>query len=124
MIKAAKICAQQEARIVELVMEIRRRMSRIGGLKLYYLLKDKFREEGIKCGRDKFYKMLKRQRLLVPKKKKYTRTTDSNHRFLKHKNKLKGIKISKPEQAWQADITYVRTKQGMKYLSLITHLPR
>lgn len=109
-----------ENRIIQLIKPIRKRMPRIGGIKLYDMLKNKFKSEGIKCGRDKFYKILKQRCLLVPKKKKFIRTTDSNHRFLKHKNNIKGIKISKPEQVWQSDITYIRTKQGFMYLSLIT----
>lgn len=120
LLKAHNNFKDNENRIVELVLEIRKRQSRIGGLKLYFLLKNKFKKEGIKCGRDKFYKLLKRRRLLVPKKKLFFRTTDSNHRFNKHSNKLKGITIKRPEQVWQCDITYVRTKDGMKYLSLIT----
>jgi hypothetical protein len=110
----------QDDRIIEHVKVIRKRMPRIGGLKLHFLLKDIFKKEGIKCGRDKLYLLLKRRRMLVPRRKRFFRTTDSNHRFNKHSNKLKGLKINKPEQAWQSDITYVRTKNGMKYLNLIT----
>ena len=120
LLKAYKNSENHDDRIVELVLTIRKRMPRIGGLKLHFLLKDNFQSEGIKCGRDKLYLLLKRRRLLVPRRKRFFRTTDSNHRFNRHSNKIKGITIKRPEQVWQSDITYVRTKNGMKYLNLIT----
>ena len=58
--------------------------------------------------------------MLVPKKKKWTRTTQSNHLFNKHSNKIKGVQLKRPEQIWQSDITYIKTKEGNLYLSLIT----
>ena len=106
--------------ILDLVNEKRKRQARIGCVKLHNNLKSEFSKLGIKCGRDKFLEFMKRQCLLVPKKKISFRTTDSNHRFHKHKNRLKGKVISKPEQVWAADITYILTAGGHMYLNLIT----
>ena len=103
-----------------MVKVIRKRMPRIGCLKLYGLLKPKFEESEIKCGRDKLFKILRDARMLVPKKKKFTRTTQSNHLFNKHSNQVKGVYLRRPEQIWMSDITYIKTKQGNLYLSLIT----
>ena len=64
--------------IIKMVLRIRKRMPRIGTLKLYDKLRSEFNREGIKCGRDKFIKILKNACMLVPKKKKFTRTTNSN----------------------------------------------
>lgn len=110
----------QGEKIIHLVKQIRKRMPRLGVEKLYFLLKPKFRELGIKCGRDKLYQILRNACMLVPKKKKFTRTTQSNHLFNKHSNKIKGVKLKRPEQIWQSDITYIKTKEGNLYLSLIT----
>ena len=110
----------QKALIINLVNQIRKRMPRLGTIKLYELLRPKFKELGIKCGRDKLYTILKTSCMLVPRKKKFTRTTQSNHLFTKHSNKIKGIKLKRPEQIWQSDITYIKTKEGNLYLSLIT----
>jgi len=112
-------CAQNQV-IIHLVKQIRKRMPRLGTIKLYELLKPKFSELGIKCGRDKLYQVLRNACMLVPKKKKFTRTTQSNHLFNKHTNKIKGVKLKRPEQIWQSDITYIKTKEGNLYLSLIT----
>jgi len=110
----------QKALIINLVKQIRKRMPRLGTIKLYELLRPKFEELGIKCGRDKLYQILKNACMLVPRKKKFIRTTQSNHLFTKHSNKIKGIKLKRPEQIWQSDITYIKTKEGNLYLSLIT----
>ena len=55
--------------IIKMVLRIRKRMPRIGTLKLYDKLRSEFNREGIKCGRDKFIKILKDACMLVPKKK-------------------------------------------------------
>lgn len=95
-------------------------MSRIGTRKLHYILSPILKEQGLKYGRDKLFRFLKDERMLVPKRINYITTTRSYKRFYQHPNRLKDINLSKPEQAWVADITYIRTKQGFLYLSLIT----
>ena len=95
-------------------------MPRIGSAKLYHILKFDLMLEGIYIGRDKFHKALKTLCLLVPRKKMFFRTTQSNHLFNKHSNLVKGMKINKPEQLWVSDITYLKTNNGTMYLSLIT----
>lgn len=110
----------QLKKIKLLVNQVRKIMPRCGSIKLYHILKFDLICEGINIGRDKFHKALKRLRLLVPRKKMFFRTTDSNHLFNKHSNLVKGLKINKPEKLWVSDITYLKTKHGNMYLSLIT----
>lgn len=95
-------------------------MPRLGSAKLYHILKFDLLVEGVDIGRDKFHKMLKHLCLLVPRKKMFFRTTQSNHLFNKHSNLVKGMRINKPEQLWVSDITYLKTSNGSMYLSLIT----
>jgi len=95
-------------------------MARLGTRKLHYLLHPEFEKLGIKCGRDKLFQILRDERMLVKKKKNFTKTTNSMHRFRKHPNLIEGLDIKAPEQAWVSDITYIRTKNGFLYLSLIT----
>ena len=47
-------------------------------------------------------------------------TTNSNHRFRKYKNLIKGIQLNRPNQLWVADITYIETQVGFTYLHIIT----
>lgn len=92
-----------------LVMEVRKYLARVGSKKLYHILKLDLKIMDIEIGRDKFHEILKDLRLLVPKRKRFTRTTMSNHLFNKHKNLVKAMKLNKPEQLWVTDITYVKT---------------
>ena len=102
------------------VLAIRALMPRIGTRKLYYLLQEEFKREGIKMGRDNLFRLLREEGLLVQKKKKYTITTNSKHFLHKHPNLIKGMKIKRPEQVWVADITYIPVAKGVSYLHLIT----
>lgn len=95
-------------------------MPKLGGLKLYGLLKNDFQRERIKIGRDKLFDLLRHEHMLIKKKKKYVKTTDSRHWMRKYPNLIKNIEISRPEQIWVADITYIETKKGFNYLHLIT----
>jgi putative transposase len=58
--------------------------------------------------------------MLVKKKKNFTRTTNSYHRFRKWPNLIKDMVLTAPEQAWVCDITYISTSKGFVYLFLIT----
>ena len=73
-------------------------------------------------GRDKFFTLLRDNNLLVERKKGFTRTTDSNHPFRKYTNQIKGLTITRKNQVWVSDITYIRTAESFRYLSLITDL--
>lgn len=71
-------------------------------------------------GRDKFFDLLRRKDLLVKRKRKYAYTTNSDHPFYKYGNELQKTPITGTDQAWVSDITYVPTRQGFAYLSLVT----
>lgn len=93
-------------------------MPKIGTRKLYYLLESKLKE--LQVGRDKLFRILKANNLLIIPKRKYHVTTNSHHRFRKHKNEIKTLDFDKPEQVWVSDITYVGTRENPSYLALIT----
>ena len=79
------------------------------------------RVQGVACGRDALFILLRQRQLLVPRKRSYTKTTDSNHRFRKHPNLVKDApKPTALNQLWVSDITYLITRQGTVYLSLVT----
>jgi putative transposase len=63
---------------------------------------------------------LRSEHLLVPKKKKYHKTTNSKHWMRKYPNLVKEIAVNRPEQVWVADITYLQVKKKHYYLHLIT----
>ena len=99
-------------------MDIRKSMPRLGARKLYFLLFDKL--QILKIGRDKFFDILRANHLLIHPKRSYHVTTNSHHRFRKHKNLILDMVINKPEQVWVSDITYIGKREKPCYLSLIT----
>ncbi|VXC07805.1 transposase [Flavobacterium sp. 9AF] len=104
--------------VVNMVLEIRQQMPRIGAKKLYHLLNQDLRI--LKIGRDKFIAILRANHLLIIPKRSYHITTDSHHRFRKHSNQILDLEITKPEQVWVSDITYIGKREKPCYLSLIT----
>ena len=83
-----------------------------------YILEEKLKVLGI--GRDKLFSILRANHLLIIPKRQYHITTDSHHRFRKHKNKIETISINRPEQVWVSDITYIGNRTNPVYLALIT----
>ena len=93
-------------------------MPRIGARKLYYLLFAKL--QCLKIGRDKFFDILRANHLLIQPKRSYHVTTNSHHRFRKHRNLILDMEINRPEQVWVSDITYIGKREKPCYLSLVT----
>lgn len=108
--------------VVELVRKSRRTLPREGTRKLMKSLHDDFRKQHLKIGRDRLFSILRENELLIRRKKYSSRTTNSYHRFYKYNNIIKDLKISRANQVWASDITYIRTIKGFCYLALITDL--
>jgi len=58
--------------------------------------------------------------MLITPKKSYHITTNSHHRFRKHKNIVNEIEFERPEQVWVSDITYTGNRKNPSYLALVT----
>lgn len=110
----------QQAIIIDLVRAARKKLPKVGTVKLLYLLKDDFAAHKISIGRDSFFKLLRKQDLLVKPKKRFIRTTMSNHHFKKWPDLTENLCITGAEQLWVSDITYLTTQNGFIYLSLVT----
>lgn len=103
-----------------MVLDVRRRLPRVGTRKLYHLLKPEFERASIKLGRDGLFDYLRQRHLLIKPQRRYTRTTDSRHWLKKYPNLLQTLSVGAPEQAFVSDITYVESDEGVHYLSLVT----
>ncbi len=87
------------------------------------------------CGYRRLRIMLKRQGLAVNTKrvrrlmhelgitaeppKRKPRTTDSEHPFTRYPNLVEGLKVTRPDQVWVADITYIRLRKEFIYLAVL-----
>jgi putative transposase len=102
------------------VLELRAEMPRLGTRKLHYLIRAELDKQAVSMGRDKLFNFLRKEDLLIVKKKKYTVTTDSRHWMHKYPNEIKQMKIIRPEQVWVADITYISLTDKPCFLHLVT----
>lgn len=111
--------AECERRVLASVRAIRTEDPRIGGYKLWLMLIGMYGREHVP-GRDRFFVMLRRRGLMLPKPKP-RHTTNSNHRYRKWKNLIKDFTPMEANRLWVADITYIALADGdVCYLHLIT----
>lgn len=104
--------------VVEMVSSLRTKMPRLGTRKLYFLLETRLKE--LNVGRDALFRILRANHMLIEAKRHYHITTNSHHRFRKHKNLIEHMTPNMPEQIWVSDITYVGNRNNPMYLSLVT----
>jgi transposase InsO family protein len=54
---------------------------------------------------------------IMPVRKR--RTTNSNHPFPRYPNLVQDLEITRPDQVWVADITYIRLRHDFVYLAIL-----
>jgi transposase InsO family protein len=105
--------------ILSLVQRERKLQPKLGARKLHYLLSDELSTAGVSIGRDRFFAFLGKNGVLIERRSRYPRTTDSRHGFGVYGNLLKDLTLTGPGQALVSDITYIRTDEGFMYLALV-----
>ena len=105
-------------RIVDAVKQIRQMDPGIGYYKLWLMSKRIFLCDWVP-GRDAFLQLL-RDFQLTQKRPKPRHTTNSNHRYHKYKNLIRGFVPTRPNQLWVSDITYIDLVDDCCYLHLVT----
>jgi len=113
---------EREQQIIKIVRQRRKSLPREGVRKLIRSLNIDFIKANIKVGRDTLFNILRKHQMLTLRRKTSARTTNSYHRFYKYNNNIKGLEITRPNQVWASDITYIRTVKGFCYLALITDM--
>lgn len=107
--------------VVELVKQERQLQPRLGTRKLHALLKGTLKDSGVYLGRDRMFELLRGKGLLLrPRPAAYPRTTNSSHALPIFNNRVKDLEVTMAHQVWVGDLTYLRTKEGFLYLSLLT----
>ena len=119
--QARKRRAVDAGLIVELVQAERRVQPRLGTRKLRLVLKGALAEAGVAVGRDRFFEVLRKGGLLLARlPREYPQTTNSYHCLPVFGNRVKDLKVSRPNEVWVSDLTYLRTEEGFLYLALVT----
>ena len=110
----------KEEIIVQMILEIRRELPRVGTRKLLHMLQPQLTEHRLQAGRDYLFEILSIHKLLIRIRKRSVITTNSRHWMHKYSNLINELKIYRPDQLWVSDITYIRLANGFVYLSLVT----
>lgn len=105
--------------ILSLVRSIRSRHPCIGTRKLKIMLE---RDHGINVGRDRLFDLLDRNGLLLRRRVRHRRTTFSGHGLRTYPDWVKELVVSRPDEVWVTDITYLFVEGRSFYVFLMTDL--
>ncbi len=77
------------------------------------------RREGWAVNHKRVLRVMREESLLCQLQRRFVATTDSRHGLGHYPNLLRGRKLTAPDQAWVADITYVRLPAAFVYLACL-----
>jgi len=81
------------------------------------------RTNGIKVGKDRIQRLMKRHGIKARGKRKFVVTTDSKHNLPIVPNLLnRNFQPVQPNTVWTGDITYIQTEEGWLYLAVVLDL--
>lgn len=111
--RAHKLDAALEQRLIDEVKEQRRLQPFMGGRKLYHETSAHHH-----MGRDAFFGLLRRHKLLIKRKARFVLTTTAG--LVYYPNLYRDARLTAPGQALVSDITYIKTQEGFAYAALVT----
>lgn len=106
----------REQAVVDWVKQERQMQPKLGGLKL----KTRMRGLPFELGRDRLFKVLRENDLLVSHEPSKPRTTNSYHTLPVFTNRIASEPAKAPNEVWVSDLTYIDTMEGFRYLFLIS----
>lgn len=84
---------------------------------------DELLDRGVICSKNRVARLMRQHSIAVQRKRKFIRTTDSNHSMPVAPNRLnQQFEVDKPDAVWTTDITYIWTHQGWFYLAAVLDL--
>jgi len=112
----------QEDLVIQQVLCHRKLQPRSGTCKLHEMMSPFLENHSIAMGRDKLNELLRWNSLLLRRRRRRAPiTTLSNHWSKKHPDLVRGILLSRADELWVSDITYIHLpERDFAYLSLVT----
>lgn len=77
------------------------------------------RREDFLVNHKRVQRIMAEESLLCQVKRRFIRTTDSSHGFRRFPNRLRGLEVTRLNQVWIADFTYIRLREQFVYLAVI-----
>ena len=75
--------------------------------------------QGLEANHKRVLRLMREDNLLCLRKRRFIRTTDSNHSLGVYPNLVPGLTLTSVNQLWVADITYIRLLEEFVYLAVI-----
>jgi len=88
----------------------------------YRRVSRQLRREGNRANAKRVLRLMGEMGLTERRRARKVRTTDSDHPFPRYPNLVENLAISRPDQVWVADITYVRVLWEELYLAILMDL--
>ena len=82
------------------------------------------REQGIRASRPRVARLMQKHQIKSIIRKRYrVQTTDSSHKYTVAENYLsRNFQAVRPAEKWVSDLTYIRTREGWLYLTVVLDL--
>lgn len=79
--------------------------------------------EGVQCGRDRVARLRRTHGIYSKRRKRFVVTTRSKHRYWIAPNRLRrDFTATSPDRTWVGDVTFIATRTGWLYLSVLLDL--
>jgi putative transposase len=88
-------------------------------LRGYRMLTALLRREGHLINHKRVLRLMREDNLLSLRRRKYVFTTDSTHALPIYPNLARRVKLTKINQLWVADITFIRLRNEFVYLAVV-----
>ena len=106
--------------MVKKLKKLREELPGIGTRKLQRLTVSYRKKHNIKMGRDKMHELLRREDMHIRFRRRRTRTTYSDHSYVRYKNLTENLEVTAVNQLYVSDITYIPVGKHFAYLNLVT----
>lgn len=112
---------QEELRLVQIIEDIHQgSRGTYGSPRIHSVLAGL---DGVNCSLPRTARLMRKHGIRAKTKKRFKATTNSKHNLPVAKNVLnRNFKPSGPNKAWAGDITYLWTREGWLYLSVVIDL--
>ena len=115
--------AQAQPKVCEASVHVKAAFAASGGAYGSSRLRTAVASRGLVIGLYRLRRLMRKNGLRSVWKRKFVHTTDSKHALPISPNALnRQFNPTRPNQAWVADITYIRTRSGWLYLAVVLDL--
>jgi len=77
------------------------------------------KKQGLRVNRKRIQRLMREHGLLQVVKRRWIKTTDSEHSWPRYPNLIRGLPVERINQVWVSDITYIRILTRFVYLAVI-----